>query len=214
MEKGNIENFENNQEIEEKKKIEIIEKASISADDKLSLALLLLGRKDVSFLGNAEIIRKEGDELKIIEKFKKELEESKKILDEAGFSYRASDIKLEDEIASFSIEVAKNNNKLLELTRACEKGDDKKIGELLGFPKTAVETYDTDEALDFEIFFKEELSETEREELAKSGILNFVGFQPSREHWKEEFIEVKKDQEIIKERAPKLYSEIVKINKY
>ena len=199
--------------MKKKKKIEIIEKSSISADDKLSLALLLLDRKDVSFLGNAEIIREE-DELKIIEKFKKELEENKRILDEAGFSYRASDIKLKDEIASFSIEVAKNNNKLLELIQACEKGDDKKIGELLGFPKTAIEAYDIDEALDFEIFFKEELSEAEREELAESGILNFVGFRPSCEHWKEEFIEVKEDQEIIKERAPKLYSEIVKINKY
>ena len=209
MKNDNLKNFISNQKIAEKEKIEVIEKSCIKSDDKLSLVLLLLDRKDASFLGNAEIVRKKEDELQIIEKFCKELEETKRVLDEIGFFYRASEIKLKDDIASFSVEIAKNSNSLSELINACEKGKDKKIGTLLGFPKTAIESYDTDEALDFEIFLKEGMAKEEREQLEQSGVLNFVGFQPSRENWKEEIKEAKKDQEIIKERAFVLYKEIV-----
>ncbi len=202
-------NSDGKREIAEKEKIEIIERSGIHSDDKLSLMLLLLNRKDASFLGNAEIIREKKDESQIIEKFRKELEETKRVLDEIGFFYRASEIKVKDDIASFSIEIAKDENNLSELIKASEKGEDKKIGTLLGFPMTAVESYNTDEALDLEMFLNYGLSEEEREQLKQSGVLNFVGFQPSRENWQAELAEAKKDQEVIKEKAKNLYDEIV-----
>lgn len=207
----NLANFEKNPETEEKEKIGIIEKSSLNSDDKLCLTLLLLDKKEAVFLGDREIIRKKRDEEGIIEKMKKELEETKVVLEKLGLNYRSSNIELKDAIAGFSVEVAKEKEILNEFTKACDEEDDQKIGNLLGYPKTAVESYNTKEALDFEIFFKKELSEEERKKLKESEILNFIGFQPSRKHWKEELEEVKKDQEIVKEKAPCLYEEIVSL---
>jgi hypothetical protein len=199
--------------LESERGIEGIEKSRIlETDQKLDLAsFILLKEKKVVYPGNHKIIESKEEEKKIKEKFSKEIEEIKKFFELLGFSYSiVNDLKTEENIVGFNMVASKTKEDLEEFIKAREKGEDKVMGLLLGYPKTAVESYGTEESLNFEKFFAQKLSEEEQKKLEEEEVLKFLYFQPSKKHWQKELNEVRKLQSLIKEKLPILYQEIIK----
>lgn len=91
-----------------------------------------------------------------------------------------------------------------------------RIGELLGYPRTAAEAFDRgrkEDAMGKYLILEEKnwwesLSEEERKNLLEEGVLNFLTFKLSRENWRQELETVRRWQEVIKEKAPRIYQEI------
>lgn len=196
----------------EQEKIEAIEKSSIlNSDKKLDLAsFTLLEQRKIAYIGDHKIIESEKEEKKLKEEFSKELEELKKVFDTLGVPYEmAKDLKIEDGIIGFNIVAGKAKEDLDKFLEAEKSEDDKTMGLLLGFPKTAVEAYNSEESLNFEKFFSEEMGKKEQKKLEDEGVLKFLSFQPSKKHWREELEEARKLQSLIKEKAPMLYEEIM-----
>jgi hypothetical protein len=215
-EEGSFEE-ERSSEEEKRKRIEIIEKVEdLTLNQKLDLAAsFLLDEKRVVYLGDHKVIESE-EEKEIFEKrFKEELEAIKKNFEYLEVPYSiVEELQLEEGVLGFNVAVGKERKDLEEFINAKKEEDDKKMGLLLGYPETAVQVYGTPEALDFERFFQEELSSEEREKLEEEGVINFLFFQPSRKNWREELGKVRQLQSLIKEKAPKLYEELIKQRSY
>ena len=192
-------------------KIDKIEDCPLETGKKLDLALLLLDRKKVAYLGNHKIVENDEEKQKFIKEFSQKLKDIKKTCEELGFLYNTEGLKVEDEvIVGFNISISKSGEDLTKFTDAEKKGDDKTMGLMFGYPETAVEAYNSEKSLDFEAFLKTELPEKERKQLEEEGVIKFFSFQPSKEHWKEELNKAREDQSLIKEKAPCLYEEIMK----
>ncbi len=205
----NLERFQiERRENENEKEIDKIESCPLRTGKKLELALLLLDRKKVAYLGNHKIVENDKEKQKFIEEFSQEFESIKKICEELGFLYSTEGLKKED-IVGFNISISKNEEDLIKFTNAEKERDDKTMGLMLGYPETAVGAYNSDRALVFETFLKEDISENERKELEEEKAIKFLGFQPSKEHWREELNQVREDQKLIKEEAPRLYEEVM-----
>jgi len=195
---------------DEEVEIGVIENSLLDSDKKLDLIMLSLDRKKAAFLLNCKITETEREKEEVIRDFTEELEEIKKTLTELGYHYNEDGVKIEDEvIIRFSVAVSKEEEDLAQLIDADKQGNNKEIGLLLGYPATAVDSYNSEKALDSEHFFQIDLPEDERKQIRKSGVLKFLGFQPSKEHWREELEEVRESQALIKEKAPNLYEAIM-----
>lgn len=196
------------------KEIGKIEKSKIlETDQKLDLiSFFLLKERKVVYPGNHKIIELKEEEEKIKEKFTKEIEEIKKFFELFSLPYSIIDqLKTEGNIVGFNMAAGKTKEDLEKFLKAVKENDDKTKGYLLGYPKTAVEAYGTEDSLYFEEFFAQKLSEEEQRKLEEEEeALKFLYFQPSKKHWQEELNEVRKLQSLIKERAPILYQEIIK----
>jgi len=85
----------------------------------------------------------------------------------------------------------------------------KELGNLYGFPQTAIEAYSIASEPELENRFLvnmlELFSEVENEEFAA-----FLNFRLSKEHWREELNTVRVWAETVKRRAPQLYTRRVK----
>jgi len=211
----------------EKVHIEQIENLDfLVTQDRMILILTYLGEKPVSkieiyfterhpYLDLAEIIdqkerleqllRTLGLEFKIVEK---------RIVDENGF-----------EEITFEFLISRDKKKIEELEKAINEKDERKMGELYGYPKTAVDAYvksmrilresrkDEGDILLESIFDRKKwfdsLSEEERSKLIEEGVLSFSTFTFSKKHWREELEVVRRWQSIIRKKAPKLYQEII-----
>lgn len=157
----------------------------------------------MTFFSNAELAETEEEKSKKTKDLIREIEGIKKILDEAGFLYSASEIKAKDNIVYYKIIISKDEKSLAEFAELENRKDYKGEGLLLGFSKTAVEAYGTDKEL------SDGLPEKEKGKLVKNGVTKFLNFSPSKDHWQEELEEAKENQRLIKENAPRLYEEIL-----
>ena len=203
--------FENPSMSSPDKPIDKIENCLLETGKKLDLALLLLDRKKIAYLGNHKIFENDKERQKFIKEFSQELEDIKKTCEGLGFLYNTKGLRVEDEaIVGFNISIGKNGEDLTKFADAEKKRDDKTMGLMLGYPWTAVEAYNSKKSLDFEVFLKTELSEKERKQLEEEGVIKFLSFQPSKEHWREELNQAREDQGLIKEKTPRLYEEIMK----
>lgn len=190
-------NYENKQ-TKEKEFIEKIEKSTLKASDKIDLMLLVLGKKYATYLGDRDIAESEEHKEKLIEEFTKELNDTTTLLNDAKLPHEITEkIEDDDEIIGFSLMVAKEEDNLNKIVEADKNNDDKTIGLLLGYPKTAVETYNTPDAFDIETELPEEYAK-----LRKEGMLPFLRFTPSRSHWKEELEWARDNKEIIEKNSP------------
>lgn len=196
---------------EERKKIELIEKSSfLDTNEKIDLVLLLLEKKQTAWMGDCRIIRKKGQKAKFLNYLAEKKEKTENFLNELGFVYQSEKLKIEDEvIIGYDIKVSKDEKSLSKLIKACEKKDNKEIGLMLDYPKTAVEAYPNN-LLDFREWQKR-LSNKEKKKLIKSNVLKFLNFQPSKDHWQEELEMVKENQNLINEETPLLYKEVIKL---
>ncbi len=196
-------------EEKQEQNLEALENFSLEKGKKIDLALLLLDRKDVAYLGSTKIVENEEEENSFIEEFSKELKEIKKACEELGLLYESEEVKEENAFVSFSIIISKDEEGLNRFSNAEKEKDDKTMGLLLGFPQTSVEAFNSEKSLDFEVFLVNELPEEERKELEEEGVIKFLNFQPSKEHWREELDQARKNQALIKEKTPQLYEEII-----
>jgi len=189
-----------------KKNIELIENSNLESGKKLDLMLLLLGKKQGAQLGNFKVIESEQQQKKITQEFTQELLNILNIIKEAGLPYyMAKELSSDKGIIGFSVLVSKNNDILKKFAEADKNDDDKTFGLIVGYPSTAIETYQTDKAFDF----REELSSNDLKNLQDEGVLPFLLFKPSQEHWDEELKWARENQQLIKEKSPRLYQELV-----
>jgi hypothetical protein len=200
----NSDNFEGQEDFE-KNRIGILQQSGIEVGEKLDLALLILKRKDAAFLGNADIIESEDHEKQLAKKFQEEFFGIEEVLKQTSLLYDATPPHNDRGVYCFSILASGSGEGLKKAIEAQKNQDDKALGFLFGYPKTAVEAYNTDKKFDYDLYLPKE----ELDELKNEGVLPFLGFMPSREHWKEELNWAKENQSLIKEKAPLIYEELV-----
>lgn len=195
---NNIENLLN-------KNLELIENSNLENDNKLELALLMLDKKHGVQLGDFKIINSENEREIINKKFSEKLSNIIKVLDSIGLQHEmAKELSEDNEIVGFSILASKDKSILDKFIKADKEDDDKTFGLIVGYPATAVEAYGTDKAFNLE----DELFKDELEKLRSDGVLPFLLFMPSKEHWNEELEWARENQRLIKEKTPKLYKEL------
>lgn len=195
---NNIENLLN-------KNLELIENSNLENDNKLELALLMLDKKHGVQLGDFKIINSENEREIINKKFSEKLSNIIKVLDSIGLQHEmAKELSEDNEIVGFSILASKDKSILDKFIKADKEDDDKTFGLIVGYPATAVEAYGTDKAFNLE----DELPKDELEKLRSDGVLPFLLFMPSKEHWNEELEWARENQRLIKEKTPKLYKEL------
>jgi hypothetical protein len=190
------------------KNIESIESSNLTIESKLELALMLLDRKKGVQLGDYKIIDSDEERKIYSEKFTRELSDTVKLLDSINLEHQiVKELSDDNGIMGYSVLISKDKNILKEFVEADKKNDDKIFGKIVGYPETAVEAYGTDKAFNLE----EELPPAELEKLKSEGIMPFLLFTPSKEHWTEELEWARKNKHLIKEKAPKLYDDLIQV---
>lgn len=219
MAKNFFEIPKNAEEQEQQEKIIVIENMPIGIDEKVELLLVLAGKKsaaDIELFSQpwsaGETARRIDSE--IIANIKKNLEKLGFAFEEKAVSLdhiiRVEDdtvpideIKPEDEIhldrEKITIEVARNEEIKESLKKALAEEDHTKLGELYGFPKTAIEAFNKPNGL---IKF-DELPDDIRNDEAYA----FYTFEMSRDNFREEFETIKKWSEFVKQSSQKIYKE-------
>lgn len=198
----------------EKREVEMIEKSPLEYQDKMELALLYLGEKPAIWIDTPTSHRvfykseKKREEIKIFNKLSAEKENLEQVLKDLKLVYEFQKNEIDDEKTygiEYSFLVAKNSENLSRLKDAIQIEDGKETGLILGYPKTAVEAFDSNNTLDYKKLPKEEI-----EKLIEEGTSKFLDFHLSKDHWQEELNLVKRHQALIKEKFPNLYKEIIK----
>ena len=189
-----------------KKSIELVENSTLESDTKLELVLLLLDKKQGVQIGDFKIAESEEEKKKVTAEFSKELSDILNILNSLKLEYQVvKELGDDNGIVGFSVLTSKDKSTLNKFVKANNEDDDKTFGTILGYPPTAIETYGTDKAFNIE----EKLSPEELEKLRTEGLLPFLLFMPSKEHWAEELEWARENQQLIKQKAPKLYQELI-----
>lgn len=199
-ERFNFNNIENSEyeETKEKEFIEKIEKAPLSSDFKIDLLLLVFDRKKATFLGDICGVESEEQKQKLIKEFSEELNILTNLLDELSLSYKIiRDVEDRNDTIGFSVVVAKEIENLNKIEEAVKNDNNMDMGMMFGYPRTAVEAYGTQDALDLETDLPEEYAD-----LRKEGMLPFLKFAPSKLHWKEELKWARDNKKIIEEKSP------------
>lgn len=98
--------------------------------------------------------------------------------------------------------VARDRKEIGRLIEATEKGDDRAMGEIYGFPGTCIDAY----AKKGEFIKVSELPEEVRG-MAETA---FANFRLSRDHWKDEMETLKKWSEYVRQMSPKIHTENVR----
>ncbi len=120
-------------------------------------------------------------------------------------SYNTKGINEDRGILGFSFLAARDDNSLQRIKEAEEKEDDKTFGLMMGYPETAVDTYNTEGVLNM----GKDLSEEEKNYIKDNNLDPFINFMPSKKHWKEEIECVKQNQALIREKSPELFRQII-----
>ena len=197
---------------EERETIERMENLSLGNQDKMNLILTFLGEKPTS---EVEIDYDSKIPLVELEEVLAKKENLEKNLSDVGLKFKILERERTDENGfdhkNFQFLIGKNEEKIEQLEKAILDEDVKKQGILFGYPESAVEAFSKGIK---ELFIHEDwwqtLSEKEKEDISKEGVLNFKNFQFSKKHWRKELETVRKWQGITEEKAPKLYQEITK----
>jgi len=128
------------------------------------------------------------------------------LLDDLGLPYVVEQSEDEYyETTEFSIGKDEESlQALLDADQAAERAArDRKRGMAFGYPRTAIEAMVAGRVL---------LSGQYPEELSEDVAIKFVPFLLSRDHWKEELEEVRKQAETIRQKDPLLYQQIAEAN--
>jgi hypothetical protein len=203
--------LENEEERQEsvKRMIELVESSSLKTNKKFDLMQLLLDRKQAAQFGNYDVIESDEHRTQLEKEMAEEYRTISELLTKLGLFFHGKPPAEDNGIYGFSILVAKTSENLVGVEEADTSKNDKEFGVLMGYPKTAVDAYNTKDAFDLET----ELSKEELEELKQEGVLAFLEFMPSKGHWQEELNFVRETQRLIKEKSPRLYYEIIEWRK-
>ena len=190
--------------------LELVTASPLETIQKYDLAQLLLDeRRKAAHLGNAAVIESDEHRIQLEREFGEEYKTTSELLTKLGLAFQGEPPHKDNGIYRFSFLVAKTPENLTKVAEAEQENNDKEFGALMGYPKTAVDAYQTDEAFDL----MDKLPKEELEKLEEEGILAFLEFMPSRGHWKEELDSVRETQRLVKEKAPGLYDEIMEERK-
>jgi hypothetical protein len=178
------------------KNIELIEDLPLTGTDRWYVLLAYTGQKQASWLSLESDVWRQGDTPRTISQ--ERLDEIKAVFDELGLFYRlrmreATDAGLwqpdkNDQKRTrlhqmCDIFVATTQEKADELSAAVEAGDHKRIGYALDYPATAVEAFDIERGPQVDWGkMREEIDEE---------VMDAAQFIPSKEHYKEEYAQVK-----------------------
>jgi len=211
----------------EKVDIEEIENSHfLFTQDRMILILTYIGEKPATKIEFSYIEQRPYDDLN---KVTLEREKLERLLKKLGLKFKIIKRIMVNENGfekiTFEFLISKDEKKIEELEKAINEKDERKMGELYGYPKTAVDAYvksmrilkeDRKDEMDIlleSIFDRKKwfdsLSEEERSKLIKEGVLSFQTFTFSKKHWGEELDFVRRWQSIIREKAPRLYQEII-----
>ncbi|MEI8174558.1 MAG: hypothetical protein WCG28_01255 [bacterium] len=196
---------------EQKKQILKIEKLKINFQDKLSLVLLILGKKQATDIGYGFMAYPTSDKAQIeIEKGKTALQPTIDLCNESSMVFESETVFEEIQerkfIGGFKVLIAKSVEILNEFREAEKKSDNFKIGKLYGYPETAITWFNNKSKQ--ELMELPKIIEAERV-LDKEDLRGFLEFRLSPNHWKEELEFVRGNKELVKIYSPNLYAEIV-----
>lgn len=186
----------------------LIESAELPKIHRLELALFVLGEKPGTQLGFYDVTAGEPEEEQraIRKEGTGEFEKTQQVIKQIeALSHIKHPPKDRDGVFGYSILVARDVETLERLVKADRTGNDKEFGRIVGYPATAVEAYGTPDAINSNMddYIKE------LQELEDGGLLPFANFIPSRSHRIEELEHVKRQGDLIKEKCPKLFAELV-----
>lgn len=207
-----IPDFPKGRESMELKGIEVIENSKIGEIDKAELLLVFLGEKDgywhpVVDTFPTNDLKKREETRNRIDKVKKEFLE---ILKNMQVYYHLEEFETETEEGKvkmgFNFFVSSDRERMENLKEAHKNQNSLEIGLALGYPKTAVEGYLEDDIFDTEEYLTS-LSKEEREKMEEQ--LKFRFFALSKKNWRKELELVKKYQEVVRNKSPKIYQEII-----
>jgi len=211
----------------EKVDIEQIENLDfLVTQDRMILILTYLGEKPVTKIELSYIEQHPYTDLNEIILKREKLE---RLLKKLGLKFKIIKRIIVNENGfeeiTFEFLISRDKKKIEELEKAINENDGRKMGELYGYPKTAVDAYvksmrilkekrkDKRDILLESIFDRKKwfdsLFEEERSKLIKERVLNFQTFTFSKKHWREELDVVRRWQSIIREKVPRLYQEII-----
>lgn len=166
-----------------KRAIESVENSTLDVETKLDFVLFLLDKKQGVQLGDFKVINSEEERKIFTEKFTLELSEILKLLNTIGVQHETvRELSEDNNMLGFSVLASKDKDILKKFVKANKDKDSKAFGLIVGYPKTAVETYKTDK----HFRFRRELPPAEVEKLRAEGTAAFFRFTPSKEHWAEE----------------------------
>jgi hypothetical protein len=186
-------------------KVELIEEADIPVGKKLDLALLILDRKEATQLGNFHIPESDTDRKNTFVEFNAEYQSILTLLQQLSLKYKVrQEPKEDDDIIGFSVLVSRDEQKLERFIEADESGDDRTFGLLVGYPESAINAYQTEDAFDW----SDELPAKTVASLQEEHIEPFLHFMPSRSHWAEELDFARHNRDLVRDNAPKLYQEL------
>ncbi len=192
----------------ERKEIELIEKLPLSCEDRSDVMLLYLKEKPAAFVEISRRIYKDKEESEALNQVTREKDRFQETLEKLKFPYQTKEFKEEEEKTrnlGHYFYIGRDPEKLSRLLEAIKNKDDKEIGLSLGYPESACDAFVNKTTIDYS-----ELPKEERKRILKEGTLKFSPFYFSRDHWQEELDLVKKWQQLIKEKSPNLYEEMVK----
>lgn len=199
---------------EELKHIKIVENSNLSIHDKKELLLVYLGEKPALWFPAEDDFSENNTEekedvLKRISKMRANIKNTVEKL--VGIFYEIEDFEIRKEDGrikkGFNFIAGHDQKKLNNLKKSFDNPSSRTRGIALGYPKSSVEGYLNDEIFEFEEYLGQ-LKEDEKKELEET--LKFAGFSLSKDNWKEELKIVKRYQQKIKAKSPKIYKEIVK----
>lgn len=202
----------------EKNNIRAIENSSLNLQSKQDLLLVYLKERPSSSHPSEnkyykkEFCEKEDDLLKKIDEEKKDIRVMLESL-EIPFYFEEFEEENKKPIEKkYRFLVGRSEEDLENLKEALRKCSAKEIGTALGYPKTSVDAFVEGEILDKydDLRF---LAQKEKEDLKKEQVFKFVSFGLSKQNWRSELDLVRRYQMIIKEKAPKLYSDILEKRK-
>jgi hypothetical protein len=199
------------EKIERKLSKELIEKIEnfpyFSDQDKAVFILTAEGIKPAGFVSLSQ-------QAYSPESMQQAIQETETLVAEAGLSHETKNLYTatqngERKPLSTNVIFSSDRNVLGELSKEFEQGDvnkqnHKRVGELLGFPKTAVESFEKNETL-----ASEELDLPP--EVKYDEALDFAPFTMSREHWQEEYPVIKQWAEHLKETSPEVYQRLTSL---
>lgn len=189
------------------KSIELVENSNLESDIKLELVFLLLDKKQGVQIGDFKIVESEEEKVKITAEFSQKMACILKFLDSLSLQYETvKELSYDNGIIGFSVLTSKDKSTLSKFTQANNGNDDKTFGKILGYPITAIEAYGTDKAFNLE----EKLPSDDLEKLRAEGLLPFLLFMPSKDNWDKELEWARSNQRLIREKAPKLFQELIK----
>lgn len=135
--------------------------------------------------------------------FDREVRSLRKLIRDSGVSHGPIKVaERTDEygvrIAEVSLEIASNDEILKDLSAAVRHENHRRIGILLGFPKTAVDFF-------VDVPAQERIKISQPAEFELSPAKDLFQFVPSPQHWRDELKVLERWEKIVKKFCPKIY---------